>query len=115
MISEAVWWVTIVDATLVRHHPEAYDGVLAGQDGVDRVLLGGVGVEHEVLVLGVGVGLGLGLDRVGDGLGVPPPAPSWGVMIEEARDLGADAIDAICALADDLPAGPRRPSRWPGR
>jgi peptide/nickel transport system permease protein len=21
------------------------------------------------------------------GLGVPPPAPSWGVMIEEARDL----------------------------
>ena len=31
VISEAVWWVTMVDATLVRHHPDAYDGVLAGQ------------------------------------------------------------------------------------
>jgi hypothetical protein len=28
-IGEAVWWVTIVDATLVRHHPEPYDRVLA--------------------------------------------------------------------------------------
>jgi hypothetical protein len=28
-VSEAVWWVTIVDATLVRHHPDAYDQVLA--------------------------------------------------------------------------------------
>jgi len=26
-----VWWVTIVDATLVRHHPDVYDSVLAGQ------------------------------------------------------------------------------------
>ena len=31
VISEAVWWVTMVDATLVRHHPGAYDDVLAGQ------------------------------------------------------------------------------------
>jgi hypothetical protein len=31
VIGEAVWWVTIVDATLVRHHAEAYDGVMAGQ------------------------------------------------------------------------------------
>ena len=30
-ISEAVWWVTIVDATLVRYHPDTYDAVLAGQ------------------------------------------------------------------------------------
>ena len=28
-ISEAVWWVTMVDATLVRYHPEAYDAALA--------------------------------------------------------------------------------------
>ena len=27
IISEAVWWVTMVDATLVRYHPDAYDGV----------------------------------------------------------------------------------------
>jgi hypothetical protein len=30
-IGEAVWWVTIVDATLVRHHPDAYDTVMTGQ------------------------------------------------------------------------------------
>jgi hypothetical protein len=29
VIGEAVWWVTIVDATLVRHHQEAYDRVMA--------------------------------------------------------------------------------------
>jgi len=31
VIGEAVWWVTIVDATLARHHLDAYDGVMAGQ------------------------------------------------------------------------------------
>jgi hypothetical protein len=38
-ISEAVWWVTMVDATLVRHHPDAYDGVLAGQSPTERQLV----------------------------------------------------------------------------
>ncbi|MGH3302568.1 MAG: hypothetical protein ACRDOK_12950 [Streptosporangiaceae bacterium] len=28
VIGEAVWWVTIVDATMVRYHPDAYDQVL---------------------------------------------------------------------------------------
>jgi hypothetical protein len=41
VIGEAVWWVTIVDATLVRHHPEAYDGVMAGQTPVERALIEG--------------------------------------------------------------------------
>ena len=31
-----MWWVTIVDATLVRHHPAAYDAVLAGQSAAQR-------------------------------------------------------------------------------
>jgi hypothetical protein len=39
VISEAVWWVTMVDATLVRHHPDAYDGVLAGQNPAQRQLV----------------------------------------------------------------------------
>jgi hypothetical protein len=29
VIAEAVWWVTIVDATLVRYHPDVYDSALA--------------------------------------------------------------------------------------
>lgn len=36
MISEAVWWITIVDATLVRYHPDAYNTVLAGQPAAER-------------------------------------------------------------------------------
>ena len=39
VISEAVWWVTMVNATLVRHHPDAYDGVLAGQSPAERQLV----------------------------------------------------------------------------
>ena len=38
LISEAVWWVTIVDATLVRHHLDAYDRVIAGQAPAERQL-----------------------------------------------------------------------------
>jgi hypothetical protein len=30
VIGEAVWWVTIVDATLVRYYPDEYDTALAG-------------------------------------------------------------------------------------
>ena len=41
VIGEAVWWVTIVDATLVRHHPEEYDRVLADQTPAQRRLIEG--------------------------------------------------------------------------
>jgi hypothetical protein len=41
VIGEAVWWVTIVDATLVRHHPDAYDSVMMGQTPVQRQLVEG--------------------------------------------------------------------------
>ena len=41
MISEAVWWVTIVDGTLVRYHPDGYDAVLEGQNAADRDLIEG--------------------------------------------------------------------------
>ena len=41
VIGEAVWWVTIVDATLVRYHPDAYDEALAGLSGRQRRLTEG--------------------------------------------------------------------------
>ncbi len=41
VISEAVWWVTMVDATLVRYHPDAYDGVLAGHASAERQAIEG--------------------------------------------------------------------------
>jgi hypothetical protein len=36
VIGEAVWWVTIVDATLFRYYPEDYDTVLAGLPAKER-------------------------------------------------------------------------------
>jgi hypothetical protein len=35
-ISEAVWWVTIVDATLVRYHADAYGRALARRPAAER-------------------------------------------------------------------------------
>jgi hypothetical protein len=39
VIGEAVWWVTIVDGTLVRHHPDAYDKVLSALDPTELQLV----------------------------------------------------------------------------
>jgi hypothetical protein len=39
VISEAVWWVTIVDGTLVRYHPDTYDGALDAQSQARRRLI----------------------------------------------------------------------------
>jgi hypothetical protein len=39
VIAEAVWWVTIVDATLVRHHLDTYDRVLAGHPEAEQRLI----------------------------------------------------------------------------
>ena len=36
VVGEAVWQITIVDATLVRYHHEVYDAVLAGQPAPGR-------------------------------------------------------------------------------
>jgi hypothetical protein len=40
-ISEAVWWVTLVDATLVRYHPDVYDAALAGHGPDERQVIEG--------------------------------------------------------------------------
>ena len=37
VISEAVWWVTIVDGNLVRYHPDLYDSELAGRSDANRL------------------------------------------------------------------------------
>ena len=41
LISEAVWWVTIVDSTLVRYHLDTYDHVLADRAPAKRQLAEG--------------------------------------------------------------------------
>ncbi|MGN6681529.1 MAG: hypothetical protein ACTHKL_27490 [Streptosporangiaceae bacterium] len=41
IVSEAVWWVTMVDATLVRHHPDTYDDAMARLAREERQLVEG--------------------------------------------------------------------------
>jgi hypothetical protein len=41
VISEAVWWVTIVDGTLVRYYPDAYDGALGERPPAERLRIEG--------------------------------------------------------------------------
>ena len=41
VIGEAVWWVTIVDATLVRYHPQVYEAALAALPDHERQLTEG--------------------------------------------------------------------------
>lgn len=41
LISEAVWWVTLVDATMIRYHHDAYDRVLAHLAPAERKLTEG--------------------------------------------------------------------------
>ena len=40
-ISEAVWWITMVDATLVRYHPDVYDAALASHGPAERQVIEG--------------------------------------------------------------------------
>lgn len=87
-IGEAVWLVTIVDATLVRHHPESYDNVMAGQVPAERRLIEGTlaGLRFVRNRIGIDVDLGdlvrpvahqsvAGPDRVTEWQWAPAPAP----------------------------------------
>jgi len=38
-ITEAVWWVTMVDATLVRYYPDSYGAALASHDAAVRKII----------------------------------------------------------------------------
>ncbi len=82
-IGEAVWWVTIVDATLVRHYPEAYDRVTAGQPDAERSavdgLLAGLRFIRNRLGLDQDLGDFICTEAGGPGIGGwtwrPVPAP----------------------------------------
>jgi hypothetical protein len=39
VVGEAVWWVTIVDATLIRYYLETYESVMAAQAPAERRLI----------------------------------------------------------------------------
>ena len=98
VIGEAVWWVTIVDATLVRHHPDAYDDVMAGQGMARRRLieetLGGlrfvrnrIGDEADLaeFIEPGDAGPGAGEGRIRGWTWKPAPAPALGSLAQRAQ------------------------------
>lgn len=93
MIGESVWLVTIVDATLVRHHPEAYDWVLASSRPAERELIEGTlaGLRFVRNRLGDDADLG-DLVRATDGGGV---ASTSGIASWDWRPAGQPELDAL--------------------
>jgi hypothetical protein len=98
VISEAVWWVTIVDATLVRHHPDAYDSVLAGQAPAERQLTEGILAGLRFVRNRIGdeadlaefiepgdAGPGAGEGRIRGWTWKPVPVPALGSLPQRAQ------------------------------
>jgi hypothetical protein len=78
-VSEATWWVTLVDATLVRYFPGSYDAILDAQPAPERAE-----IEHTLAGLRyVRNQMGVHLDpdeflRAGVTAGPPAEAvPAW--------------------------------------
>ena len=98
VISEAVWWVTIVDATLVRHHPDAYDIVLAGETPAERQLTEGILAGMRFVRNRIGdeadlaefiepgdAGPGAGEGRISGWTWKPVPVPALGSLPQRAQ------------------------------
>ncbi|HUZ52864.1 MAG TPA: hypothetical protein VMU94_10085 [Streptosporangiaceae bacterium] len=130
MISEAVWWVTIVDGTLVRYHPSVYDAVLAGHlpaelRQIEGILAGlrfvrdqmGHDIDHAdfihraeeaPVVLDRAAVSCLPADRIGELIGL-------GVVIERAADEYCVPSPSLLGLLDDAiddGVSAEAPSRW---
>jgi hypothetical protein len=97
VISEAVWWVTMVDATLMRYHPGIYSGVLARQDAAQRRItedtFGGLrfvrnrmGYDTDPADFIQAPGSGPGAGRIAAWAWTPVPEPALASHAPRARE-----------------------------
>lgn len=88
-VGEAVWWITMVDATLVRQHRDVYDAVLAARGAAERRLteatLAGLRFVRNQIGRGAGFaelidaeGAGPGYRRITHWTWKPAPEPALG-------------------------------------
>jgi hypothetical protein len=78
-VTEAVWWVTLVDATMIRYHHDAYDHALAAQDPAERKITEGTftGLRFVRNSLGSFIDPADFIQPQQDSLGGDAPVAAW--------------------------------------
>jgi endogenous inhibitor of DNA gyrase (YacG/DUF329 family) len=115
VIGEAVWWVTIVDATMVRYHPDAYDRVLAGardRQAIEHTLGGlrfvrnhmGHDIDHVDFVKAA-PGRGSAKDQIATWTWRRLPCPEVGTLPVRAQEWELDRYQAYQHQLADRPVG----------
>ena len=118
LVSEAVWWVTIVDAATIRYHREAYDGVLAVLDPGARQAVEGTFAGLRFVRNQMGYRIdpasfieprpgpgGTGNAPVAAWTWKPVPAPPPGLVPPRSRPWVASRYQEYLAHVADRPAG----------
>ena len=92
VIGEAVWWVTLVDATMVRYHPEAYDRALASLDPAERTVTEGTlaGLRFVRNAMGYHVDPADFIEPEQDGITGDAPVTAW-----RWRQVPAPAVTSL--------------------
>ena len=107
VIGEAVWWVTIVDATMVRYHPDTYDKILAGASTADRLTIEeslaglryvrnhmGHDIDHVDFVQGAPPQPGRAAERIANWAWRPLPQPCLSTLSPSAQEWEMDRYRA---------------------
>jgi len=116
VIGEAVWWVTIVDATMVRYHPDAYDQVLgaaADRKLIEQTLAGlrfvrnhmGHDIDHVDFVGAASRGKGRARDQFPVWTWRQLPLPTLGTLRPGAQEWELDRHQAYQQQLADRPVG----------
>jgi hypothetical protein len=99
LITEAVWWCTMVDATLVRYHPDTYVAALADCDPAERQLIEdifgglrfvrnqmGYKADHRDFIQPASASSGQAADRVAAWIWRPVPQPTLTALAPRGQD-----------------------------
>jgi hypothetical protein len=118
VISEAVWWVTMVDATLVRYHPGGYNRVLATsahteREAIEDTFAGlrfvrnrmGYHADPADFIQPQGNGGGLGADPVAAWTWRPLPEPQLASLPPRGQDWELARYQAYQAQLAGHPIG----------
>jgi hypothetical protein len=98
MISEAVWWVTMVDATLVRYQPGIYNSRLARQEPARRRITEDTfaGLRFVRNQMGYHAGHADFIQAAGSQAGTGTPVAQW-----RWRSVAEPALEALTPRGQD--------------